>query len=74
MLIKSFFEFRGCDAITNKETGKTYYHFNLEDENGESCKFLSDFPGDDFEKSKKYNFVFDYSPRYSSIRVKDVIL
>lgn len=72
MLINSKFEFRGYSSTLSKDKTKTYTFFNVEDSTGESCKFLSEIDGNKLQKGKVYNFVLDYSPRYTSIRIVGV--
>lgn len=73
MLFNANLEFRGSNDVTS-DNGKTYHYFNVEDSNGESAKLLSDFSSKDFEleKGMKYDFVLDYSTRYSSLRIRGV--
>lgn len=66
------FEYRGCSSTLSKDKTKTYDFVNVEDVNGESCKFLCDCPTSSLTKGKTYNFLFDYSPRYSSLRIVGV--
>lgn len=72
MILQVNFEFRGSNTNVNNDTGKSYTFLNLEDSNGESCKFLASQNFNEFElleKGTKYNFILDYNPKYSSIRV-----
>lgn len=73
MLFNANLEFRGSTDVTS-DNGKTYHYFNVEDLNGESAKLLSDFSSKDFEleKGMRYDFILDYSTRYSSLRIRGV--
>lgn len=72
MILESKLEFRGSLQTKSKDGEKTYNFVNVEDLNGESAKFLCDCPINDLKKGQKYNFIFDYSTKYGSIKIVNI--
>ena len=71
MIFKIKLEFRGKTETKTKE-GTIFNYLNLEDENGESCKFRVNNDNLDFSKlikGKKYLVDIDYNTKYSSLSV-----
>lgn len=77
MLFQSKLEFRGSSERKD-DKGNTYRFVNLEDEFGESCKFIVDsnsvFDLSKFKKGDLVMATLNYSSKYGSFKVLDLNL
>lgn len=74
MIFEIKLEFRGKTQTKTKE-GTIFNYLNLEDENGESCKFRVNNDSLDLTKllkGKKYKCFIDYNTKYGSLNVTDI--
>lgn len=69
MILKNVYEFRGSATKTN-DNG-IYYYVNLEQDDGESCKFSCSDKIDlsQFKKGDRVNTIVEYSNIYKSLKV-----
>lgn len=81
MIFKGIYEFRGYKSTSvTKDDGTTKENFytNIEDENGENCKFYtnlskeSPYKLNELEKGEQYHFLFEYNTKYGSMMIVGV--